>query len=88
MAKPFSDAAFSLNTGETSEIIETPPGFHLIQVLDKKPEKDSTYEEAKNEIDRLLVQKKLNENIKSCLEKLRQNARIEIVEEEKIPVTK
>jgi len=83
MAKPFSDAAFSLNTGETSDIIETRLGFHLIQVLDKKPEKDSTYEEAQKEIDRLLAQKKLNENIKNCLEKLKQNARIEIIEEEK-----
>lgn len=83
MAKPFSDAAFSLKEGETSNVIETRLGFHLIQVLGKKPEKDSTYEEAKKEIDRLLAQKKLNENIKSCLEKLKQDARIEIIEEEK-----
>ncbi|MFO7558870.1 MAG: peptidylprolyl isomerase [Desulfobacterales bacterium] len=88
MAQPFSDAAFSLNTGKTSEIIETPAGFHLIQVTDKKPERDSTYEEAKIEIDRLLAQKKLNENIKSCLEELRQNAGIEIFEETTASKTK
>jgi peptidyl-prolyl cis-trans isomerase C len=82
MAKPFSDAAFSLKTGETSDIIETPIGFHLIRVLDKMPESDATYEEAKKEIDLLLVQKKLNEKIKSCLDKLRQNSSIEIFEEE------
>lgn len=85
MAKPFSDTAFSLKPGETSDIIETRLGFHLIKVLDKKPERDSTYEEAKKEIDRLLGQKKMNESIKSCLEKLRLSARIEIFEKEKTP---
>jgi len=88
MAQPFSDAAFSLSTGETSDIIETRLGFHLIQVLDKKSERDSAYEEARKEIDRLLGQKKLNESIKSCLEKLRQNARIEKFEEERKSLTK
>lgn len=87
MAKPFSDAAFSLKTGETSDIIETGIGFHLIQVSDRKPERDSTYEEAKNEINRLLGQKKLNDSIKNCLEELKRNAGIEIFEEKEKSLT-
>ena len=32
----FSDAAMSLKTGVVSQIVETPDGFHLIEVLEKK----------------------------------------------------
>ena len=36
MVKPFEDAAFSLDIGETSAPIETQFGWHLIYLADKK----------------------------------------------------
>lgn len=36
MVKPFEAAAFSLNVGEISEVVETQYGFHIIQLVDRK----------------------------------------------------
>ena len=51
MTKPFEDAAFSLKKGETSDLVESEFGYHIIRVTDVKAPKQKTFEEARPELE-------------------------------------
>ena len=77
MVKPFEDVAFSLKPNETSDIVETRFGYHLIKVVDKQPAKNMTYAEVKDRINKHLKDQKLKTERQLYFDKLKKDAKVE-----------
>ena len=57
MVEQFSAVAFKLKKNEISGVVETPFGFHIIMVEDKKAAKDTSLEEASEAIAEKIITK-------------------------------
>jgi peptidyl-prolyl cis-trans isomerase C len=75
--KPFADAAFALQPNEISEIVETQLGYHLIKVVDKRPERTIAFAEVKGQLNQTLKNQKIEQGAKLYIENLKKDAKIE-----------
>ena len=73
----FNEAIEKLNPGETSEKIKTRFGFHVIQLIEKRPSEMAPFTEMKPEIQKYLYIKEAKKKVSSFIEKLKQTADIQ-----------
>jgi peptidyl-prolyl cis-trans isomerase SurA len=72
------DAAFALTVGGISEPVQSPAGFHLVQLAEKTPAYEPTLEEVRASIEQKIVDRKTRARYEDWLKQLRTDAIIEI----------
>ena len=77
MVPAFDEAVFALKVGQVSEVVETQFGYHIIKVTDRKEASTIPFEEAKDNLIKMLTQKKQSEYAKEYIDSLKANAKIE-----------
>ena len=76
MMPALTDAAFSLDIGEITGVIETQFGFHILKVEEKRAASTLSFEEAKEPLGQMLRENKAGEKVAKLLEELNNAATV------------
>lgn len=80
MVPEFENAAFSMQKGEISNPVKTQFGYHIIKVVERVDERDSSLEEVKEEVRKKCIAEKQDRAYRDKKAELKQKYNVEILE--------
>lgn len=74
----FEEAAFNLEVGEVSDVIQTQNGYHILTVNDIEEASQKSFDEVRDQIEETLTNQKSNNKYQEYVQNLRDEANLEI----------
>lgn len=78
MVPPFEEAAFALPVGQTSELVTSDFGFHIIRVTDRQPGRTQAIDEVRGEIEEYLQGQNREQQTRLFVDALKAKGKVEI----------
>lgn len=83
MVPEFEEVVFGMEPGEVSDVFQTPFGYHIVKLFNRRPSGVREFEDVRYEIENMIIEAKKNDKIGEIVDQLREGCDIREVQDDK-----